>query len=136
MTSGGAYLDPILAEEFDKLGIMLRQGYGMTEVGCRISVPDRGVSIESVGRVIDICDVRIENGEIQVKTPTIMLGYYKMPEETAKMFTEEPVVQDRRYRLCHRGQTALHHRQSQESDNPLERRKRLPRGDREEVQET
>ena len=89
MTSGGAYLDPILAEEFDKLGIMLRQGYGMTEVGCRISVPDRGVSIESVGRVIDICDVRIENGEIQVKTPTIMLGYYKMPEETAKMFTED-----------------------------------------------
>ena len=68
---------------------MLRQGYGMTEVGCRISVPDRGVSIESVGRVIDICDVRIENGEIQVKTPTIMLGYYKMPEETAKMFTED-----------------------------------------------
>ena len=57
--------------------------------GCRISVPDRGVSIESVGRVIDICDVRIENGEIQVKTPTIMLGYYKMPEETAKMFTED-----------------------------------------------
>ena len=89
IVSGGAYLDPLLVEEYDKLGIMLRQGYGMTEVGCRISVPDRGVSTESVGRVINICDVRTENGEIQIKTPTIMLGYYKMPEETAKMFTED-----------------------------------------------
>ena len=67
----------------------IAKGYGMTEVGCRISVPDRGVSTESVGRVINICDVRTENGEIQIKTPTIMLGYYKMPEETAKMFTED-----------------------------------------------
>ena len=67
----------------------LAKGYGMTEVGCRISVPDRGVSTESVGRVINICDVRTENGEIQIKTPTIMLGYYKMPEETAQMFTED-----------------------------------------------
>ena len=67
----------------------IAKGYGMTEVGCRISVPDRGVSTESVGRVINICDVRTENGEIQIKTPTIMLGYYKMPEETAQMFTED-----------------------------------------------
>ena len=89
IVSGGAYLDPLLVEEYDKLGIMLRQGYGMTEVGCRISVPDRGVSTEAVGRVINICDVRTENGEIQIKTPTIMLGYYKMPEETAQMFTED-----------------------------------------------
>lgn len=51
IVSGGAYLDPLLVEEYDKLGIMLRQGYGMTEVGCRISVPDRGVSIESVGEL-------------------------------------------------------------------------------------
>ena len=89
MISGGAYLDPALVREYDALGIMLRQGYGMTEAGCRISVPDEGVSMASVGRVIDVCDVRIENGEIQVLTPTRMLGYYKMPEETAAMFTED-----------------------------------------------
>ena len=87
--SGGAYLSPELAQEYEKLGIYLRQGYGMTEAGCRISVPDEGVSTESVGRIIDICDARIENGEIQVKTPSVMLGYYKMPDETAKMFTED-----------------------------------------------
>ncbi len=89
MISGGAYLDPSLVAEYDALGIFLRQGYGMTEAGCRISVPDESADVSSVGRVIDICDVRISNGEIQVNTPTRMLGYYKMPEETAAMFTED-----------------------------------------------
>ena len=89
LISGGAYLNPELVEEYDKLGIFLRQGYGMTEAGCRISVPDDGVAYESVGRIIDLCDVRIENGEIQVKTPTVMTGYYKMPEETKEMFTDD-----------------------------------------------
>lgn len=87
--SGGAYLNPELVDEYEKLGIMLRQGYGMTEAGCRISVPDENVSLSSVGRVIDLCEVRIQNGEIQVNTPTIMSGYYKMPEETEKMFTPD-----------------------------------------------
>ncbi len=87
--SGGAYLNPELIDEYEKLGITVRQGYGMTEAGCRISVPDNGVSLSSVGRVIEFCNVRIQNGEIQVKTPTVMSGYYKMPEETAKMFTDD-----------------------------------------------
>ncbi len=89
LISGGAYLNPELVDEYDKLGIFLRQGYGMTEVGCRVSVPDDGVAYESVGRIIDICQVRTQNGEIQVKTPTAMMGYYKMPEETKEMFTED-----------------------------------------------
>lgn len=89
LISGGAYLNPELVEEYDELGIYLRQGYGMTEAGCRISVPDESVSRESVGRVIDICEVRTQNGEIQVKTPTVMSGYYKMPEESEQMFTPD-----------------------------------------------
>ncbi len=89
LISGGAYLNPELVEEYDKLGIFLRQGYGMTEAGCRVSVPDDGVAFESVGRIIDLCEVRTQNGEIQVKTPTVMMGYYKMPEETKEMFTED-----------------------------------------------
>lgn len=89
LISGGAYLNPELCEEYDKLGIYLRQGYGMTEAGCRISVPDEAASRESVGRILDFCQVRIENGEIQVKTPTVMMGYYGMPDETAEMFTDD-----------------------------------------------
>ncbi len=89
LISGGAYLSPELAGEYQKLGILLRQGYGMTEAGCRISVPDENVDIASVGRVIEFCRVRVENGEIQVNTPTMMMGYYKMPEETEKMFTAD-----------------------------------------------
>ncbi len=89
LISGGAYLNPELVEEYDKLGIFLRQGYGMTEAGCRISVPDESVANESVGRIIDLCDVRIRDGEIQVNTPTAMMGYYKMPDETKEMFTED-----------------------------------------------
>lgn len=89
LISGGAYLDPKLIAEYDRLGIYLRQGYGMTEAGCRISVPDEEASFESVGRVTDVCEVRIQNGEIQVNTPTAMLGYYKMPEASKEMFTED-----------------------------------------------
>ena len=61
----------------------------MTEAGCRISVPDESVAYESVGRIIDLCDVRIENGEIQVNTSTAMMGYYKMPDATKEMFTQD-----------------------------------------------
>lgn len=89
LISGGAYLDPALIEEYDKFGIYLRQGYGMTEAGCRISVPDESAAKDSVGRVIDVCKARIHHGEIQVLTPTKMLGYYKMPEESKAMFTAD-----------------------------------------------
>ena len=77
IVSGGAYLDPLLVEEYDKLGIMLRQGYGMTEVGCRISVPDRGVSTESVGRVINICDVRTDIGYVTEDRQLFITGRVK-----------------------------------------------------------
>lgn len=87
--SGGAYLPPELVNEYNNLGIYLRQGYGMTEAGCRVSVPDPNCSLDSVGRVVDIAEVRIVDGEIQVNTPSVMLGYYKMPEETAAAFTED-----------------------------------------------
>ena len=89
MLSGGAYLDPDLCRAFDQLGIFLRQGYGMSESGCKITVPDFDTAIDCVGRVMNIVDVRIKDGEVQVDTPCRMIGYYKRSEETAAMFTED-----------------------------------------------
>jgi len=96
MTSGGAYLDPILAEEFDKLGIMLRQGYGMTEVSSAATIAAGNVTkpgsvgIPMVNTVVSIFEPGTETelpigqrGEICICTPTAMKGYYNKPEETA-----------------------------------------------------
>ena len=89
MLCGGAYLDPQLPRAFEAYGIHLRQGYGMSEAGCKVSVPDAMVSMESVGRVMDGVEVRIREGEVQVNTPSRMLGYYKRPDLTAQAFTED-----------------------------------------------
>ena len=90
MLSGGAYLDPALCRAFDQMGIFLRQGYGMSESGCKITVPDEDTALDCVGRVMNIVDVRIaDDGEVQVYTPCRMLGYYKRPAETAAMFTAD-----------------------------------------------
>lgn len=87
--ASGALLSPGLAHRFDAMGITIRQGYGMTETGPRIAVPDGNTVAESGGRIISICRVRLVNGEIQVKSPSLMMGYYKNPEETAAVFTED-----------------------------------------------
>lgn len=87
--SGAAYLSPKLVEAYEKFDISLRQGYGMTEAGCRVSVLDRGAPIESVGRLLNIVEGRVVDGEIQINTPSVMMGYYKNPEATAEMFTED-----------------------------------------------
>ncbi|MBQ4245283.1 MAG: AMP-binding protein [Clostridia bacterium] len=89
LISGGAYLDPELVTEYGKLGIFLRQGFGMTEAGGRVSVPDTKCTTESIGRLTNMFKARIEHGEIQIYGPTLMLGYYKMPEETAEAFTQD-----------------------------------------------
>ncbi len=85
----GAYLNSETAEAFEKMGISIRQGYGMTETGPRIAVPNGKTSIYSVGAVIDLCDVRISDGEIQVKSPSLMLGYYKDEKATREVFTSD-----------------------------------------------
>ncbi|MBO5303974.1 MAG: AMP-binding protein [Lachnospiraceae bacterium] len=91
IVSGGGYLAPELAKCYGEIGISIAQGYGMSECSPKISAPDwnRPDKVSSVGRIVSRCQVRIVDGEIQVKSPSVMMGYYKDPEETAKTITED-----------------------------------------------
>ena len=88
--SGGAYLSPDIIKGYKEFGIEIAQGYGMTECSPRICT---GVKFspqpESVGRVVPGCEVKIVEGEIWVKSPSVMQGYYKNPTETANSLTED-----------------------------------------------
>ena len=89
--SGGGYLAPELAANYQRLGIAIAQGYGMSECSPKISSPDwsRPDKIASVGHIVDRCEVRIVDGEIQVKSPSVMMGYYKEPDKTAEALTPD-----------------------------------------------
>ncbi len=88
---GGAYVSPALIDEYEECGVLLRQGYGMSETAPKITTGDNSNKYKySSGKIMkSIFDVRIVNGEIQVKGKSVMMGYYKMPEETAAAFTED-----------------------------------------------
>lgn len=91
IVSGGGYLAPELAANYNRIGISIAQGYGMSECAPKISAPDwsRPDKVASVGKVVDRCQVRIVDGEIQVKSPSVMMGYYKEPDKTAEVMTED-----------------------------------------------
>lgn len=83
--SGGAALAPHVAEFYMAMGLTVLQGYGLTETtgGSCVNVPDRNkywTAGESLGMEIKIAD----DGEILLRGPGLMIGYYKLPEETAK----------------------------------------------------
>jgi long-chain acyl-CoA synthetase len=87
--SGGAPISPTLSYSFLAAGIPILQGYGMTET-CIVSAnrPDDN-SVGSVGKPFEGINVRIaEDGEILVKSSSIMRGYYKH-EETTETVIEE-----------------------------------------------
>ena len=90
MIAGSAYLSVYMIDEFEKYGIIARQGYGMSECSPRITTSDFSeVCKYSNGILLGTDSVRCVDGEIQVKGPSVMLGYYKKPEDTAAAFTED-----------------------------------------------
>lgn len=91
VVSGGGYLAPELAANYSRLGISIAQGYGMSECSPKISAPDwnRPDKVASVGKIVEGCQVRIVDEEIQVKSPSVMMGYYKEPDKTAEVITED-----------------------------------------------
>ncbi|MBE6233618.1 MAG: long-chain fatty acid--CoA ligase [Bacteroidales bacterium] len=93
---GGAKLDEDIINTFDALGITILNGYGITECSPLISANrNRYRKPGSVGTPILACRVRIDNpdengeGEICVKGPNVMLGYYNNPEATAEVFDKD-----------------------------------------------
>lgn len=95
MVSGSAALQPRLTRIFAAAEMPIMEGYGLTEtspvvtVNCIDENGKKGFKIGSVGRVIDDVELKIaENGEILVKGPNIMQGYYKQPEKTAEVLKD------------------------------------------------
>ncbi|MGJ8745657.1 AMP-dependent synthetase/ligase [Polaribacter sp.] len=92
MVSGSAALQPRLTRVFAAAGMPIMEGYGLTETSPVISVNDqrnKGFRVGTVGKIIDGVEVKIaETGEILVKGPNVMLGYYKDPEKTASVLKD------------------------------------------------
>ncbi len=87
---GGAHLNREIAEEFELLGIQVLQGYGITECCPLISVNcNYNNKLGSVGLPLPTMEIRVVDGEIWARGPSVMQGYYNNPEETAEAFAED-----------------------------------------------
>ena len=96
MVAGGAALDPETEKLFNGLGITMYQGYGLTETSPVIAAEDdKYTKIGSIGKAFPSLDVKIEDedeegiGELLVKGPTVMLGYYQNEEATKEVIDKD-----------------------------------------------
>jgi len=85
-TSGAAPIDPAIIEFFRTLGVPLSEGWGMTELSnaATLAAPDDSRT-GAVGKAFPGMEVRIaDDGEVLVRGPLVMRGYYKDPERSAE----------------------------------------------------
>ena len=92
VVSGSAALSPKLIRVFLAADIPIFEGYGLTETSPVISVNEplnNGLMIGTVGRAIQDVEVKIaDDGEVLVKGPNVMMGYFKRPDLTDEVMTE------------------------------------------------
>ena len=92
ISSGSAALQPRLARVFNAAGMGVMEGYGLTETSPVVSVNDmrkNGFKIGTVGKLLPGVEVKIaDDGEICVKGPNVMQGYYKDAEKTAEVMKD------------------------------------------------
>ena len=93
---GGGPLAPKVFKKYNQLGLDFVQGYGLTETSPIINLnPKEQYMVTSVGRTLPRVDMKILDpdkrgiGEVVVKGPMVMKGYYEMPEDTAAAFTPD-----------------------------------------------
>lgn len=96
LVAGGAALDPETEKIFNELGITMYQGYGLTETSPVIAAEDdKFRKIGSIGKAFPSLEVKIEDeneeriGELLVKGPTVMLGYYQNEEATKEAIDKD-----------------------------------------------
>lgn len=88
--SGGAYLNPAYIDLFQKYGITILQGYGMTECAPVISTTvSWNIRKNAVGQLLPNCEAKTVEEELWVRGSSVMMGYYKMPKETEETLTED-----------------------------------------------
>jgi long-chain acyl-CoA synthetase len=89
--SGAAPLGTDVLEFFHSLGMLVIEGYGLTETASSLSVNDPDdFRFGTVGRAVEGCQIRLDlDGEILVRSDTVFSGYYKDPEATAAAFTDD-----------------------------------------------
>lgn len=112
---GGAPLRSEIADFFEDIGILVNNGYGITECSPLVSVNTDFINDpRTVGFPMACVDVRIDDpnedgeGEICVKGDIVMLGYYKNPEATAEVFTEDGYFRTGDYgRMTKKGQIVI-----------------------------
>jgi long-chain acyl-CoA synthetase len=90
-TSGAAPIDPAIIEFFRALGVPLSEGWGMTELSNAATLASPGAArTGAVGKAFPGMELRIaDDGEVLVRGPLVMRGYYKDPERTAEALDAE-----------------------------------------------
>lgn len=96
IVSAAAPIDKKVGKWIDDMGILFIQGYGLTETAPIAAVtPDYKLSVGSAGKTIWQADIKVDNpnengeGEILIKSPTLMLGYYEDEEATKNAIDDE-----------------------------------------------